>query len=414
MCFPAQLTSYLLPGLRSLITRLALSSSLAVLTSSVAAQETHRDGELYRRDSCKVRLSPPQLVQRSPRFLWFPSMHHRGNDRLVALLSTYADQAQENTSGVIIFSDDGGVSWSKPLAGPYCEMVIDQPDGSLLLLPYYLRFESEGRATGSAQRIAKEAKTFQRIKEPVVVTGWPRNIGLLDADLGKPKAEWKLASFVFNGQSVRSSDSKSHLATLYGRFAGTKCFSLVLAESTDGLKWNIRSIIADETCKLPGKEGPCESALVRLKDGRLLCVFRLDSEVPYGHSFSQNDGKSWSKPQSLDGLLSVQPSLAVSAEGKILLTGGRPGLFLWLNRKGDALRWDKIDLQAHHNKYIKKEPILKAAAFFESDTSCYTEVRWLDDKRFVVLYDRLANGWKAIPADSKATNSVWIVHGRME
>jgi hypothetical protein len=30
------------------------------------------------------------------------------------------------------------------------------------------------------------------------------------------------------------------------------------------------------------------------------------------------------------------------------------------------------------------------------------------------VYDRLAYGWKAIPANSKATNSIWIVHGRVE
>ncbi|MCS7167291.1 MAG: hypothetical protein RMI91_11520 [Gemmatales bacterium] len=32
--------------------------------------------------------------------------------------------------------------------------------------------------------------------------------------------------------------------------------------------------------------------LVRLKDGRLLCVDRLDSGTPYGHSFSHDDGKT--------------------------------------------------------------------------------------------------------------------------
>ena len=89
-------------------------------------------------------------------------------------------------------------------------------------------------------------------------------------------------------------------------------------------------------------------------------------------------------------------------------------MFLWLNHKGDAVHWDKIDLARHHNQSVKDEPILKAIASFDSNTSSYTEVRWLDNQRFLVVYDRLANGWNAIPADSKATNSIWIVRGRIK
>lgn len=98
----------------------------------------------------------------------------------------------------------------------------------------------------------------------------------------------------------------------------------------------------------------------------------------------------------------------------LLLSGGRPGLFLWVNRAGDAVRWGRIDLQAHHNKWVKDEPILKAQASFDSNTSSYTEVRWLDGKHFLVIYDRLARGWSAIPRDAKETNSVWVVRGRLE
>jgi hypothetical protein len=75
---------------------------------------------------------------------------------------------------------------------------------------------------------------------------------------------------------------------LYGYFRDTNRYSLVAAESPDGVRWKIRAVIADERCELPDREGPCESAVCRLKDGRLLCVFRLDSGVPYGHCFSSN------------------------------------------------------------------------------------------------------------------------------
>jgi hypothetical protein len=372
------------------------------------------DGKTYELDGLKVRLSQPRLVHRSSGYLWFPSMHHFGGERLCVVLSTYPDQAQDVTPGVVLFTKDGGITWSQPIETSYGEMAISRPDGSTLLLSYYLRLESPDCARGQAYRVPKDQERVEAIEEPLQVSGWPRNIGPLDAELGNPRAEWKLASFVFNGQSVLAKDGKTHLATLYGRFAGTKRFSLVLAESPDGLKWKIRSVIADEKCKLAGKEGPCESALVRLKDGRLFCVFRLDSAVDFGHCFSDDDGQTWSEPKNLTGTFSVQPSLSVSPQGMLLLSGGRPGLFLWLDRQGDAVRWDKIDLAKHHNQWVKEEPILKAIAGFDSNTSAYTEVRWLDEQRFVVVYDRLGNGWNAIPANSKATNSIWVVHGRIE
>jgi hypothetical protein len=384
-------------------------------TISVTAEEpTWEEGDTYQLDGLNLHLSPPRLVHRSRGFLWFPSLHHLGDERLFVVLSTYADQAQDVTPGVILFTNDAGLTWSKPMDHSYSEMAIARPDGSTLLLSYYLQFYSPDRATGRAYRVPKDKEHVEDVPEAVEVSGWPRKIGLLDADLGNPRAEWKLASFVFNGQSILSQDGNTHLATLYGRFAGTNRYSLVLAESAGGLQWKIRSVIADETCQLAGQEGPCESALVRLKDRRLLCVFRLDSAAAFGHCFSDDDGKSWSEPQNLTGTYSVQPSLSVSEKGMLLLSGGRPGLFIWINTKGDAARWDKVDLVRHHNQWVKDEPILKAVASFDSNTSSYTEIRWLDDQCFLVVYDRLANGWNAIPADSEATNSIWCVRGRIK
>lgn len=384
--------------------------------SLVMAQEPKKEeekGSTYEVEGRKITLFKPRLVHRSAGFLWFPSLDRLSDGRWFAVMSTYADQAQDVTPSVFCFSTDQGRTWSKPVEGQYGELALNQSDGSTLLMPYYLRFQSDDRATGVAQRIAPRANKVEPSATPVEVSGWPRKIGLLDADLGG-KPEWKLASFVFNGQTVRSSDDKAHLATLYGRFAGTRRYSLVLAESADGLKWKIRSIIADEKCPLRGGEGPCESALVRLKDGRLLCVYRLDSGVPYGHNFSSDDGKTWSDAKPLDGPYSVQPSLAVSAKNGLLLSGGRPGLLLWWNPQGDAIRWHKVDVQAHHNRWIPDDPISKAIVGFDSNSSSYTEIRWIDDRHFLMLYDRLASGWQAIPKNSPATNSVWIVHGRID
>jgi hypothetical protein len=365
-------------------------------------------------DGLKVALSRPRLVARSKGFLWFPTLHQFGDHHLVAVMSNYADEARQIPTALVTRSEDGGLTWSAPEVGAYSECVVPLANGDTVLLPYYLRFQSEGMLTGSYQLMRRGEKKWQPARAGLEVAGWPRKVGSLDAELGGAKPEWKLGSFVFNGQAVLATDNKSHLATLYGRFAGTKRYSLVAAESADALKWKVRSVIADETCKLEGGEGPCESALIRLKDDRLLCVYRIDSGAPYGHSFSEDDGKTWSEPKALDGPRSVQPSLALSPGGVLALSGGRPGLTLWLNQKGDARRWGSTDLAAHHNAHIKDEPIKKAEASQVSNTSSYTEVRWLDASHFLVIYDRLPNGWKAIPDASTETNSIWVVRGRVE
>ncbi|MBM4041519.1 MAG: hypothetical protein FJ290_23710 [Planctomycetes bacterium] len=63
--------------------------------------------------------------------------------------------------------------------------------------------------------------------------------------------------------------SGEYLTTLYGTFEGDGRYSLVLAESADGFRWRLRAQIAGADCPLEGGEGPCESALCRLADGRI-------------------------------------------------------------------------------------------------------------------------------------------------
>ena len=62
------------------------------------------------------------------------------------------------------------------------------------------------------------------------------------------------------------------------------------------LQTGISTVVADENCKLKGKEGPCEAALCRLKDGRLMGVFRMDSGAPYGQVWSSDEGSLTSPP----------------------------------------------------------------------------------------------------------------------
>lgn len=351
--------------------------------------------------SYRVRLSQPVLVARSKGFLWFPTIHRLPDGKLLAVMSDYADTHVKRATAKLSWSGDGGTTWTATKPGIYGDVAVPQPNGDLLLLPYYLYPQKTGM--GAPAQIVPKGKEEVIDAGEATFTNWPKPDKNFEPKLG-------LAGFVTNGQIVPRAGN-GWLMTLYGWFKDDKRYSLVVAESDEGKNWKVRSVIAGPECKLPGGEGPCEAALARLKDGRLLCVYRLASNVPYGHSFSSDDGKTWTEPASLPkDVFSVQPSLVVLKDGAIALSGGRPGIFLYLNAAGDAKTWEKVDLMAHHNATVPTKETIVAVG----NTSAYTEVVALDDKNLLVIYDRIPHSWNAIPNDSKETNSVWVVRVTLE
>jgi hypothetical protein len=101
---------------------------------------------------------------------------------------------------------------------------------------------------------------------------------------------------------------------------------------------------------------------------------------------------------------SVQPSLALMKDSSLVLTGGRPGIFAWINRAGDGKDWLQVDLQSHHNENHPQDAITRA-----DQTTSYTEVVALDEQSVIVVYDRIPHGWQAIPQESRDNNSIWVV-----
>jgi hypothetical protein len=240
------------------------------------------------------------------------------------------------------------------------------------------------------------------LKQGIRVSGWTKTDR-------SPDPKLNLSGFVFNGQSLKLKDG-TYVATLYGNYKDSKRYDLVMAESPDGVNWKLRSTIADEHCKVPGVEGPCESALCRLQDGRIMSVFRTASNVSFGQSFSSDEGKTWTTAVAMKDVFSVQPSLQTMPDGTIYISGGRPGMFLWRNGDKTGLEWEKVDVGANHNAFIKSEPIVNPG----SNSSNYTEIIVQDDSHLLYVYDRIPNGWKAIPEKSSDTNSVWLVRVTIE
>jgi hypothetical protein len=303
-------------------------------------------------------------------------------------MSNKADEHTNEQTAEVAWSTDGGLTWGERQPAPIYSECPLKTDAGAVLLPNYL-FPQPGGAIGAPYLFAPNGNSqLTRVNDPLIVTGFPRKPGMLGAFYGHP--ELNVAGFVFNGQCVTLKDGR-HLTTLYGRYESSKRYDLVVAASTDGKRWNYLGSVADETCKLDGAEGPCEAALCRLKDGRLMCVFRVESNKSYGRSFSSDEGKTWSEAVSIDAR-SVQPSLVTMPDGVVALSGGRPGVFVWFNVAGDGTKWQPVELLGAADK-----------------TSAYTELVVLDNRNILCIYDRIPHGWGAIPASSNDRNSVWVV-----
>jgi len=379
------------------LTLIAASSIL-----SAAERPQWETAATIQADGLDITLSMPRLVARGSGYLWFPTMTRLSGGELFANFSTNLDAVVADRTSSVSWSDDDGLTWSvpnsiDPRGDLYAETMLHLKSGDEILLPFNL-YPDKDAMRGWYQRVSgkKWARKVEFFDKALTVSGWPRPDRSFNEKLG-------LSGFGFNGQCVPAKTGE-YLATMYGFFQDERRYSLALMESKDGIEWKFRSLIAGSDCKLTGGEGPCESVTVRLKDGRLMNVFRLASGAPYGQTFSDDDGRAWSEPIAMKEARSVQPSLAVMKDGGLVLTGGRPGIFAWLNRDGTGKDWLQVDLQGHHNKHQHADTITAT-----DRTTSYTEVEPLDDRSVIVIYDRLANGWNAIPEGSTETNSIWVV-----
>jgi len=360
---------------------LMISLAATVLPPALAAQEIKSDrkpvskqwavGETFHLKGYDVTLSAPVLVAESKtRHLSIPTITSLANGDLVVVMSNHADVIVYPNTGVASFSGDGGLNWTEPVAFKHKGFVnLRLPSGDELLLPLYLALRKDGALSASYNLIRKGKRTLET-REGGEVTGWPEPLVSTKAD-GTP-----VGTFYFEGQIVTLKNG-NYFATLYGYYKWGHG-QIAGAESKDGIRWKVVGTIASRSGKVNerGEEGPNEVALCRLKDGRLMCIYRLDSNLTYGQTWSDDEGRSWTEPVECRGPKSVEPSLAVLKDGTVLLSGGRPGLKFWVNRDGTGKDWQEVDIGKYRYKFIKN-----------SDATGYTELVILDESHLLYVYD---------------------------
>jgi hypothetical protein len=141
--------------------------------------------------------------------------------------------------------------------------------------------------------------------------------------------------------SIRQGSKLVHLTQFYGYIAGKTdgctaiksrgCYSIVTIASEDqGASWQYKSSINWDARMPAHVEGPCESALVTMADGRtLLSVFRVTSYQNMWQAVSTDAGTTFGAPSETSAW-AVFPELRALPSGALVLTAGRPGIGLWL------------------------------------------------------------------------------------
>ena len=146
--------------------------------------------------------------------------------------------------------------------------------------------------------------------------------------------------------------------------------SVVLFASADGLLWRFVSVVMAPEDSPQSVEGPNESALTQLASGALLVVVRIDGGdggnlKPFAWTVSSDHGTSWSAPTTMRDssgrVIGAARPKFLRVGSLLLLTGGRPGIFVWAAVDDDSILqstsagirvpapWQPFNIAAMHN-----------------------------------------------------------------
>jgi len=194
--------------------------------------------------------------------------------------------------------------------------------------------------------------------------------------------------------------------------------------SEDGIRWTYRSTVASNVEGHATTPAFCasESATLVLDGSRIFAIFR-PVVSGYGFSVSDTNGRTFSAPALLPGDRSnprtphhVEPKLAlVGSPGVVVLSGGRPGVFLWSALEADLQRsvlgtaWAQANVLEAHNRMLEDGSLHYAdcvasagncSAGVGPQTTSYTGLTTVGKSAGVVCYDQIAFGWVQSPTNS--------------
>jgi hypothetical protein len=359
-----------------------------------------------------LQVSSPVEVGRAGGHFWFSTLHSiEGADTLCEVIVT-ADKAQGKWPSVLYLSRDGGASWNRACGiDSYGPISVPFGHRKRLLMPY----ELWPLAPGDKRNAVADGTIITCHEDGRVITETVR-VTYLDFPRDLEDYHVDELCLLTNGNILPLQDGRL-FATVYGKFVGDEKDSTIAVASEDGgLTWRFLSVVAGGGGIPDAREGANESNTVRLSDDRLMCVYRIGGRNDYFKSYSADDGATWTRPERMGGVWSVEPRLERLDNGLILLSGGRPGLYLWVCADGNGEQWERVNLAEHHNALVPEIALHYDDRFCQGrevfqpyQSTSYTGMEVIGPDEVLVSYDRLGNGWGGAPGPWGETDTVWTV-----
>ena len=280
-------------------------------------------------------------------------------------------------------STDSGSSWKEveqPLAPWLVKPCINRDDASVLCFQYYLRkmpgLHSNRTAQLRGQMFRQDAQGITRQVGVMNATlHFPPSHALMPMPIGElNETTGSNFAVVTDGGALPLQDG-SWMMTLYGNYAvdddvfSGHGSSIVAVKSTDsGGSWHWLATVAHGPTAVHPCGYPSENHCVRLSNQSLYCVYRsrgqsqpLCASVSKVAASPADDGREWyntgiplqghanpAVPSLPHFPFGVEPKLAKLPNGLLVLTAGRPGIWLWV-ATDPPTRWVSWDLTKHHN-----------------------------------------------------------------
>ena len=289
-------------------------------------------------DTLRIEVGPEFVIDDNAggKIRQFPFLEYL-DGKLFATFSQHADTYIEHPLDGMRVSEDGGATWPIYIQNLdfYLTSIVKLPDGRLLGVSYMTYWVDARHATCHYWISSDRGKN------------WAHDTGTVETPQDMVKGFGNWGGIVFHRNILVMPDG-SLQGTMNGKYVGDAKYRVIWVKSVDqGATWSVVSTVANGPSNIPGHEAYCESGVIRVADGSLLVVMRVESFLPLYQSRSTDGGLTWSAPTTLPGVPpeethSVDPELTLMANGTLVLSYGRPKTRILFSLDGSGRNWGNL------------------------------------------------------------------------
>lgn len=380
--------------------------------NTMAPGQRTRSEEILELDRLRIAMSRPRVVAEvSAGHCWYPDLLQFSTGELMLNHSLNADaNANQHNSQAVYLSEDRGKTFEyvydvNGFHNGGGEPRVSMPDGRIIGTSTFLKPDPPDQK----RRFVAHRWTYDKGGKRYAVEPWGAVVEGLPKDVSpwprKSRTWWSRINWFTDIVPLKNGQL---LCTLSLRFSHDKLESTVaLSSEDDGRTWKYLSTIAGPNAVPDASEGFDEPCLLQLSTGELMCVSRVGSGQKLARSYSKDNGKTWSEVDRLPAV-SVAPQACRTANGTLVLSTGRPGVFLWFSTDPRGEEWQSIDVISYHNRVLGP-----ASHMTPSQTTAYTAMVEVAPDEVLLVYDRTPLGWSPVTADSGKRSQICLLRFRV-